>query len=531
MAKPSKPPRVQAIRMYLLKKSIKKYADALRDDITVTPYLLAPDLGATGQAYVRQPIQKELTWVRFLESGLSKKLPKLVSTAHAAVVFLEVDDRIVAMVFGMGRYMLKDTSYEADFGIVAALNSVDPNGLRSADTFQFESVAVHKRTQTSKTTTLADFEIDTTREHVRSLTGKAKNKLLAERVTGNEGAFGANVRITFKELVEMGRKVGKAYESKDYKKAFPRFDNLKRVADKQKIADLEAKLIEKLRDEDTDGIHISPPEPLDYDDFSGFSLTEKGDILDELTVEAYLESRDDLSKLDMDALKRHRIFLRKETADVPLGRWSVFKSLICEFPEGKDVFVLMNGEWYRIAKTFSQQVRNAIKKIAEVDVGLPPLGNCKTETEYLAAVGKAGGGLIVMDQKRAYCEDAGHYIEVCDVLTPKREFVHIKRKDGGSSDLSHLFFQGKNSAIALLRDEQYREQARKHLAGYGTTAVKRIPKDKPKAGSITVVYGIMGKIKGSVAESLPFFSQLSLMDAAKELAERGIEVRVCPISS
>lgn len=531
MTKKAKPPPVQSVRMYLVKNSIIKFEDALRDDISVTPFALATGLGVTGRAYIRNSPAKELRWIRFLQEGLADKLPAMASIAHAAVVFLNVDHRIIVLAFGMGRYLLKDTSYEADFGIVAALNAVDPNGLRSTDTFQFDAVAVHKRTQTSRTTTLSDFEIDTTREQVRSVTGIAKSKLLAERVTGTEGAFGANLRITFKELVETSRKVVAAYQAKDYKKSFPRFDNLRRVSDKLKIASLEVKLVQKLQRQRTEGIHLSPPEPLEYDDFSGFSFSEKGEIHDELTIEGYLETRRDVSALDLNAIKHHRVFLRKETSEEPLARWSVFKCLICELPEGNEVYVLMSGEWYRIAKTFAQQVRDAIGNIPEVSAGLPPRGTCRTEPEYLETVRTTGGGLIVLDQKRAYCEDAGTYIEICDVLTAQRDLVHIKRRDGGSSDLSHLFLQGRNSAVALLRDAKYRSEARTHLAAHGKSAVKRIPKDKPTAGAFRVVYGIMGDFNGKVAECLPFFSQLSLMYAAQDLAERGVGIGLCPIQN
>jgi uncharacterized protein (TIGR04141 family) len=530
MAKAAKPIPVQSVRIYLLKKTVNKFEDALRDDVPVMAHALTPLHGMAGKAYIRKAINKEPRWMKFLQGGLAKKLPPMVSAVHAAVVFLEVDKRIVAIVFGMGRYLLKDTSYEADFGIISALNSVDPKGLRSTDTFQFEAVAVQKRTQTSRTTSLSDFEIDTTREQVRSVTGKAKSTLLAKRVTGTDGAFGANVRVTFKDLVEMCREVMTAFQAKDYRKAFPRFDNLRRVSDKHKLLNLEAKLIQNLTTGNTDGVYLSAPEPIEYDDFTGFSFTEKGDIYDELTLSDYLGSRKDLSTLDLNAIKRHRVFLRKETTEESLARWSVFKCLICEFPDGKDIFVLMNGEWYQIAKTFAQQVRDSVATIKELHVGLPSLGSCTTETEYLASIGSTSGGLIVLDQKRAYCEDAGTYIEICDVITKDRDLIHIKRKDGGSSDLSHLFNQGRNSALALLRDAQYRVDARKHLSAFGRGAVRRIPKEKPSAGAFRVVYGIMGHSKLEVAKSLPFFSQISLMYAAQDLAERGIEVGLCRIS-
>lgn len=270
---------------------------------------------------------------------------------------------------------------------------------------------------------------------------------------------------------------------------------------------------------------------MDYDDLSGFSLTPKGDILDELAVCEYLETRRDLSQLDIDALKRHRVYLRKETVDEPLARWSVYKSLICELPEGRNIFILMNGEWYRVARTFVGQISDFVARIQEVDVGLPAVAAATTEPGYLEEVEEAGGGLIVLDRKLAYCEEAGHRIEICDVLTSERDHVHIKRKEGGSASLSHLFLQGRNATFALLRDTQFRKEARKHLKEYGAAAIRRVPKSRPKMGSFRVVYAMMGRFTGTVAEALPFFSQLSLMCVVQELAERGVDVAVSKIET
>lgn len=230
MAKKAKKTPVQAIRMYLLKKSVQKYADALREKTEFDAFDLKPKLGLTGKLFLRKPLKRAATWAKFLQQGVTSKLPSLSSTPHAAVLFLKVDSRSFALVFGMGRYMLKDTVHEADFGIMSALNAVDPEGLRSADTFQFEAIGVHKRTQTSRTTSLADFEIDPTREHFRSLTGKARTREFAERVTGTEGGLGTNVRVTFAGLENHCREVLKTYRSKTYQNAFPRFDDLNTTA-------------------------------------------------------------------------------------------------------------------------------------------------------------------------------------------------------------------------------------------------------------------------------------------------------------
>ncbi|GIW83136.1 MAG: hypothetical protein KatS3mg105_4943 [Gemmatales bacterium] len=524
MAKKGDKTPVQAIRIYLLKTSVKQYSDALRDDIECDEYDLAPATKLDGKLFLRKPIKRKVKWAEFLQQGIQGKIPPIYSLAHAAVLFLKTDGRLFALVFGMGRYLLKDTAYEADFGILSALNSVNPEEIRSADTFQFEAVAVHKRTQTSRSTSLGDFEIDAGREHFRSIAGISRTKDLAERISGTEGGLGTNVRVKFSDLGSHCSKVLKAYRAKSYKDAFPRFENLRRVSDKAKVAKLEEKLITRLRKKQISGIYLSPPEPIEYDDFAGFSLSPKGEVLDELEIGVYLATRKDLSTLDLEKLKRDRIFLRKETVDEPLEKWTVYKSLICEFKEGNHVYVLMSGEWLRISASFAGEVKQVISQIPEVDVGLPVPNTAKTEPEYLSEVERHGGGLIVLDRKLAYCEESGHPIEICDVLTKKREFVHVKRKEGGSASLSHLFLQGKNSALALIRDGHFRKKAREHLKPFGTTAVSRVPKSKPKLGSFKVIYAVMGKFKGTVVDDLPFFSKLSLMSVAQELGERGIEV-------
>jgi len=532
MAKIVRSTPVQPIRMYLLKKSVIKYNDALRDNkLECDEFPLRPELGFSGRLLIRRPQKSIAKWGHFLQQGVAAKLPDLRSTPHAAVLFLEVDGRTFALVFGMGRYMLRDTSYEAEFGIRSALNAVDPKGIRSADTFQFEAVAVHKRTQASRDTSLGDLEIDPTREQFRSVTGRARTRQLAEKITGNEGGLGTNVRLKFADLPSHCSAVLATYRAKTYQAAFPRFENLQRMIDKAKIEALEEKLVERLKNRNTTGIYLSPPEPIDYDDFSGFSLSPKGEVVTEMAVEAYLTHCRDLGNLDVETLKRHRVFLRKETVDEPLARWSVFKSLICEFPEGRNVFVLIGGEWFKVARTFAGQVHDFVNSIPEVDVGLPPVVAARTEPDYLAEVQTAGNGLIVLDRKLAYCEEAGHSIEVCDVLTPNRDFVHVKRKDGGSADLSHLFNQGRCSALALIRDEQFRSEARGYLEEFGNAAVRRVPKTRPTMGSFRVVYAIMGRYTGRVSESLPFFSKMCLMSAVQQLAERGVEAVLCKIES
>lgn len=522
---------MQSLRVYLIKKEVKKYKDALRNDIPFDEHAISSRHNIKGKLFVRKPEAKPVSWAKFLETGVDERL-KLNSLAHAAVLFIETKQRMFAIVFGMGRYMLRDTKYVSDFGILSALNLVDAKKVRSADTYQIDDVVINKRSQSSRNTSLGDHDLDPSRAHVRAITGISSTDGLRGTVSGNDSGFGSNARIKFKELADHCRKALAAYNAKTYKTSFPRFDDFRTMSDKVKIEQLQEKLLRKLRSNRLAGVFLSPPEPISYDDFSGFSFSPKGDITTELDIGQYVNSRKDLDDFTIEKLKADRVFLRTETSDEPLGKWSVYRSIICEIKERNKVYVLVNGAWHQVAAKFANRVRETIKGLAEVDLGLPAPQAATTEPEYMAEVESFGHGFIVLDRKLAKCEEAGHPIEICDIITKKRELIHVKRKAGGSATFSHLFLQGRNSAFALLRDQQFRNEGRAHLQKIDKKEVKRIPKATPKPSTFKVIYAVMGDFKNkSFVDSLPFFSQMSLMAVAQELHERGIAVELCKIQT
>jgi uncharacterized protein (TIGR04141 family) len=181
-----KAPKKQSLRIYLLRTTVTKYEDAIRDDVSVSGYDLKSALGITGRFYLRNSVPVPVDWFDFVQSGVDQQLPKIKSTPNAAVLFIEVKKRIIAIVFGTGRYILKDSAYEPDFGLISTLNVVDPRTLQSLDVHSLQEMVVHKRIQTSRRTNLAAFDIDVTRERFQAVTGMAKDEELGGRVTDRE---------------------------------------------------------------------------------------------------------------------------------------------------------------------------------------------------------------------------------------------------------------------------------------------------------------------------------------------------------
>ena len=82
-----------------------------------------------------------------------------------------------------------------------------------------------------------------------------------------------------------------------------------------------------------------------------------------------------------------------------------------------------------------------------------------------------------------------------------------------------------------MRDAQFRLEARAHLKAFGKSAIERVPEATPAIGSFKLVYAVMGTFDGNVVESLPFFSQMTLMYVAQDLRERGVEVALAKVET
>ena len=137
--------------------------------------------------------------------------------------------------------------------------------------------------------------------------------------------------------------------------------------------------------------------------------------------------------------------------------------------------------------------------------------------------------MALLDRKTARCRGTSTGIEVCDLLTANGDLVHVKHRKGGSSSLSHLFAQGRMSGEALLRDSDFREDARRFLRSIRRSWARRIPVDKPDPGSYRVVFAILGADENHPGEGLPFFSQLNLVRTYEALMALGYRVGVIGI--
>src|SRR6266571_6040072 len=133
---------------------------------------------------------------------------------------------------------------------------------------------------------------------------------------------------------------------------------------------------------------------------------------------------------------------------------------------------------------------------------------------------------LLLDRRLVPPAFGGDRIEVCDLLSKQGHFIHVKKRTR-SSTLSHLFAQGTVSAEAFLGDSGFRDGLRQVVNKLKPSFASLVPRERPDPSRYEVAYVIITKKPENVPKSLPFFSQLHLMQAAHRLRVMGYRVSVC----
>jgi uncharacterized protein (TIGR04141 family) len=182
--------------------------------------------------------------------------------------------------------------------------------------------------------------------------------------------------------------------------------------------------------------------------------------------------------------------------------------------------VLNGGRWYTLEKDFVKQVNDSFSKVPIYSGSFIDYDD-KTEADYNKRLVKSNSSdYSLMDRKLTY---HGGAMEFCDVFSKAKELIHIKRY-GGSATLSHLFYQGVNSAEFFQMDFEYRKIVHNKLS-----SSFRIfdPKNRPDHDEYHVIFGIISRSDKPL--SMPFFSRVGIRHALRRLEGFGYKVSLAKI--
>src|SRR5687768_9700480 len=104
---------ISTIHIFRVKAGIKDPDDIIQDRDSLWSRDVRLGGGLLGVLYVQHSLQKLPGWLGFFENAVDFSDVSVVTSSSAAVLLVPREKRLFAVVFGYGRYLLKDEATEA----------------------------------------------------------------------------------------------------------------------------------------------------------------------------------------------------------------------------------------------------------------------------------------------------------------------------------------------------------------------------------------------------------------------------------
>ncbi len=182
--------RMETFSAYLVKDnySTKTFREILKSDVYVNEFdVQVGDFD--GKVFVKQQNDKKPQWSSFLEGVVGQSIDELFNRSSSAVLFIKSNNKVMAFTFGYGNSLLDLKYFVHDFGIKTALNTLQPDSLRSIDFLTLDDNAVQSKVQAARLANISEFGVDVSTDILRGITGTPKDDINLKNITGRDYLF------------------------------------------------------------------------------------------------------------------------------------------------------------------------------------------------------------------------------------------------------------------------------------------------------------------------------------------------------
>ena len=517
--------KTQKLSIRLLKKDLEP-EESLRSDDELRDW---PRIGGAKIYLGKMGGASAPKWAHFLDLEDDEK-GELRNRTTYGIVFIPTRNRWFAVSFGMGHVKLDPSKFEQNFGLRIVLNTVDPGQIKSMDIRTPDENTLTRRSQTSRGSNQTAFNIDTNFDIVYSLAGIPKSDEFGSWVAGKD-SLTVHRKTVVDDLPQICSEAHDHWEKEDYKKNFGWIDQVLHVRSNELIEKLDSRLVEVI----AKAINGSAIEnlylafPVIYDPKEKSSIKYRGfhssKVYSDLNVSQYFEALTERNKTEysLDYLASHTVHEVDDDGRDRGGKWKIRECICFETTFDGHIYVLSGGVWYQIDLELAEAVEDFFGRTKRIN--LPAAKADENEETYNRRVAAINGnGLLCLDRKLIRPTNATSDIEVCDLISRKKELIHVKNKTS-SSRLSHLFKQGTVSAQVLAGDSQSRNMTRKKIKEVeletnrtGYESILPASNEEFHPSEFTVVYAVLSTRS---EPRLPFFSLLSFRQAVQYLQMLG----------
>lgn len=479
------------------------------------------------RGYVHAGQARPPSWRGFIDKNFDLSPFDVVSSSNSFVLLLKVKERVFAVTFGYGHLALERSKLEPQFGLRVGLNSVDGSRLRTIETRSVDHLTRQRLTNVSIASPLWEFGLRTDVDLLRSVAGRPASTAFARNVSGSD-SLAITCDCTLEELGEKCSQLLEVWTSDAYKDQFAFVDHLVPLTKYDPmLVTLERWLEEMFTNRATHKVSLANPSVLESAAAYSYRVSRGHHHceIEELDIEELYTA---VEELDPDKSARPEEI--KMVAVGPDGaqvtpRQTLLDYLVVEFDHAGSTYLFSLGAWIRIGRDFRDKVRNR----AQTDLldltavlGLPASQKGESEDAYNARVSNQLGWLL-MDKALFHVPGSQDKVEVCDLLTPARQFVCVK-KASSSATLSHLFAQASVSASLLRRDPEYRATIERSWKEWSGTDF-----DSGTSPRAQFVYAVQTRKPGPLPSSLFLFSVVNLLTHADVIRTANFDPAICRI--
>ncbi|MBN8595825.1 MAG: TIGR04141 family sporadically distributed protein [Anaerolineae bacterium] len=527
------------LSFYLFNDTVHEFDDVVKPDKTSgdKPEFAGVDLKESvpfvGKAYFQRNRPTPPKWLGFITPHCEVgDVSQILNVTNSFLLLIKVSNRIFAITTGFGFAAINRDKLEMNFGLRTSLNMIDPNRIKRVQARNIDLVTRQKITNVNLDSGLNEFELNSDDDLISSIAGQPKNTKIGKKVAGSDSLI-LTYEADFKRLGEKCKELLDIYQRDDYKEGFDFVDNIQQVRDKTLIKRLDQILRETLAVRSTEKLTLAQPTIDSEEQIESFRirfLRESRDVEEVTVEEVYRFFEEEFEIPDSDdpiEINPHNVtIIGLDNNQNPVTKGDkLYDYIVFETQLNERTYILSLSKWYEVSADYIQRVQSEVSKIQLLEHTLPKMIEDEHEGEYNQRIASLfPDSVITLD--RELIQITGHQtIEICDILTKDCNFVCVK-KETRSSTLSHLFAQGRVSAILFNDDQSYREAVLRKTPPEWPMLFDVINPDKSK---IKFVFAISSRKHTSLAGSLPFFSKVNLLQTKKDIERMGFKVELAKI--
>jgi len=507
-----------------LHKNVDEYSDVIKQE------LLNDDMQqigvntnyGEGEIFVPESKKREPDWKHTLNSISDGDIEIQDNVSSSAVLVFKVSEKFMSISFGYGSSLLDKDKIVTDFGTVVTGKELNESNLLSMDSIEIsDTTTKSNKALIGVASNSGHVFLKSQSEFARGAKGLRKHGAIETMLEGKGETLVFSRKMKLEDIISDLKSFLDIYNDthKKMKEWASRFTEITNSSERKT---LDKKLSESLLSEQVSEQEFAICWPDDTDiesyEFEGFKADPDIEPLQLASIYQNSLNQNWNDKQVLSALKRHKLKITLQ--DGSKQRRSIYKCLIMEVTYNQSKYILMYGIWYKADKDFYQEIHEKFQKIINNSVTsflFPKWPEKTKEDEYnddLTTSINSNG--VKAEQIHKNLAKKKQYnttgIEIADILTENNEFVHVKNGHS-SSVLSHLFFQGDNSAKLIASDPG--------IVADINREIKTFQYKETQNSNITIVYGIRRK-----KHNLPFFSMISCVETEQSLREKGFKVAV-----